>query len=170
MSPAQGQVEAAARLRGTGDDPPALEHDDVIVLFEAGSSLESVDEPRAERDGGHHGAADASGPEDVDAARHGKGVGLADPKAAGCLNGQIGATAEHPCERTPVSLQKSALEGRRSGELASGSVCRSERLLVGGQSRPESRLQARVDPPGLAPRRDRRKTPESSRQGKEGQQ
>ena len=156
MSPAQGQIEAASGLRGTGDDPPALEQDDVIVLLEAGSSLEATDERGVERERGHDRPANAShGPNDVDTAGHGQAAGLADPKAARRLNGEIGASLQHPRERSPVSLEESALECPVACELAGRGVGRRDRLLIRGQCRPETGLQACVDTPRLAPRCNR---------------
>src|SRR6185312_2109306 len=70
---------------------------------------------------------------------------------------------------TVVSHER-PLKRRPAGEPRRSLVGGAQRLLVGGQGGPEPGLQARVDPPLLAPGRDRRKAPEGGGQRKQGQQ
>ena len=155
VRPAQGQLEEAARLRGPGDDSAALDQDHVIVLFEPGPSLEAAYEPGVEGDRSDHGAANTSRTENVDPAGHGQGSAPADPEAAGRLHCQVGPGVEDPRECSPVALEEGTLKRGGSGQLAGGRVGRPERLLIGGQGRPQPGLQACVDTPRLAPRCNR---------------
>ena len=97
-------------------------------------------------------------------------MALADAEAARRLDGQLGLALQHALERGAVASEKRPLEGGLAGKPPGSLIGRAERLLVGGQRGPKPGLQARVDPPGLALRRDGRKAPEGRRQGKQGQQ
>ena len=97
-------------------------------------------------------------------------IGLPDAEAPWALHTQMRTRAQQPLQRRSVAVHQGLLEPRIARQARGGAVRRDELVLVGRQRRTQPGLQACVDPPRLAPGRNRRESPESGRQRQQRQQ